>query len=496
MREIRKEYPGVLALSGVDFTLREGEVHCLLGENGAGKSTLMKILSGALRKDSGSIVIDGLEADFQSPADAQSRGVGMIYQDFKLVPELSVAENILLGNEPTKGKSPFIDFGRLHEIARSVLSQLGEKIPTTATVSTLSVAHRQIVEIAKALSRNVRILAMDEPSAALTDKELKNLFAVIRRLKSENVGVIYISHRLEEIFEIGDRVTILRDGKFIHSCPIREVDRRSLVRWMVGRELENEYPHAELRQGKEILRVEQLSGGMVRDVSLILCRGEILGLSGLVGAGRSELAKMIFGADPKISGRVFLDGIEISPRSPREAIDLGIGLLTEDRNKYGLIMQTSVRENISLSNLSDVVRGMFINRAHERAAAQRFTDELRIKTPSIEQAVEHLSGGNRQKVVLARWLFTKSKVLIFDEPTSGIDVGVKYEIYNLIQQLAQSGIGIIVISSDLPEILGICNRIAVMHEGSIAGIVPQSSATQEDIMTLATGGSMGPDHAG
>jgi len=494
MQNIRKQYPGVLALSDVNFELRAGEVHCLVGENGAGKSTLMKVLSGAIRKDSGSILIDGKDVEFHSPADSQRAGIGMIYQEFKLVPELTVAENILLGNEPTKKKSPFVDFKKMHEIARTALAQLGEEIPTTALISSLSVAQRQIVEIAKAISKKVRILAMDEPSAALTENELKNLFAVIRRLKAEGVGIIYISHRLEEIFEIGDRLTVLRDGKFIHSCTVAESDRRSLVRWMVGRELEQEYPKIELKRGEEILKVESVNSDLLKNVNLTVHRGEILGLAGLVGAGRSELARIIFGADPKENGSIYFEGKEIHPRSPREAIDLGIGLLTEDRNKYGLIMQMNVRENISLSNLNDVVKGLFINRSKENSISKKFTNDLRIKTPSIEQEVENLSGGNRQKVVLARWLFTKSKLLIFDEPTVGIDVGIKYEIYNLINQLAKDGIGVIVISSDLPELLGISDRVAVMCEGKLAGVLSRSEATQEKIMTLATGGNLETTH--
>ena len=490
MQNIRKQYPGVLALSDVNFELHAGEVHCLVGENGAGKSTLMKVLSGAIRKDSGTVLIDGKEIEFHSPADSQRAGIGMIYQEFKLVPELTVAENILLGNEPTKGKSPFVDYKKMNEIARVSLAQLGEEIPTTAVVSSLSVAQRQIVEIAKAISKKVRILAMDEPSAALTENELKNLFAVINKLKQDGVGIIYISHRLEEIFDVGDRLTVLRDGKFIHSCNVSESDRRSLVKWMVGRELEQEYPKIELQRGEEILRVENISSELLKNVNLTVHRGEILGLAGLVGAGRSELARIIFGADQKESGSIHLEGKEIHPNSPREAIDLGIGLLTEDRNKYGLIMQMNVRENISLSNLDDVVKGLFINRSKDNSVADKFTNDLRIKTPSIEQEVENLSGGNRQKVVLARWLFTKSKLLIFDEPTVGIDVGVKYEIYNLINQLAKDGIGVIVISSDLPELLGISDRIAVMCEGKLRGILSRNEATQEKVMTLATGGKV------
>jgi ribose transport system ATP-binding protein len=487
MSGIRKQYPGVLALQDVSFELRAGEVHCLLGENGAGKSTLMKILSGAIRKDGGKISIDGTEIDISSPSDARKHGIGMIYQDFKLVPELSVAENIFLGNEPKKSGSPFIDYPVMHASAKRVLETLGESIPTSVPVRTLSIAQRQMVEIAKALSKKVRILAMDEPTAPLTDNEMKNLFKVIRVLKSEGVGIIYISHRLEEIFEIGDRITVLRDGTFIYSCAVAEADKRSLVRWMVGRELEQEYPKIEVEKGKEILRVENLNSGMLKDINFSLYRGEVLGFAGLVGAGRSELARVIFGADPKESGKIVLEGKEISPKSPREAIDNGIGLLTEDRNAYGLIMQMGVRENVTLSNLNELVKGLFIDRSKEVSVAEQYINDLRIKTPGMEQHVEHLSGGNRQKVVLARWLFTKSKVLIFDEPTAGIDVGVKYEIYQLINRLAKEGVGIIVISSDLPELLGVSDRIMVMCEGRIMGSLKRSEATQERVMMMATG---------
>jgi ribose transport system ATP-binding protein len=489
MKSVRKQYPGVLALDDVNFELRAGEVHCLLGENGAGKSTLMKVLSGALARDSGEILIEGQPVELNSPADAQELGIGIIHQDFKLVPELSVAENILLGNEPMKKGLPFIDYEKMHVAAQSAIAQLGEEIDTHSPIRSLSIAQRQLVEIAKAISRNIRILAMDEPSAPLTEKELKNLFAVIRRLKGEGVGIIYISHRLEEIFEVGDRVTILRDGKWVHTCAIKEIDKDGLIRHMVGRDLANEFPRVSLERGREILRLNKVNAGMLKDVSLTLHRGEILGLAGLVGAGRTELARAIFGADPLERGEIFLDGVHVRPRSPREAIDLGIGLLTEDRNRFGLIMQMNIRENISLSNLRQVLRWPFIDRAGEITAARRFSDELHIKAPTSEQQVEALSGGNRQKVVLARWLFTRSKVLIFDEPTSGIDVGVKYEIYTLINKLAQSGIGVIMISSELPELLGICTRIAVMHEGRLMGVLGRHEASQESIMTMAVGTS-------
>ncbi len=487
MRSIRKEYPGVLALDDVNFELQAGEVHCLLGENGAGKSTLMKVLSGAIPKEKGEILIDDKSVEIASPADSQKLGIGMIYQDFKLVPELSVAENILLGNEPVRGKSPFIDFATMNKRAETILAQLGEDFSVAVPVSTLSVAQRQVVEIAKALSKNVRILAMDEPSASLTQREMKNLFVIIKRLKAEGVGIIYISHRLEEIFEIGDRITVLRDGKYIKTCAIEEATRRTLINWMVGREIEQEYPKIELERGEEILRVEHITGGVVKDASFSLHKGEILGFGGLVGAGRTDLARIIFGADKKGSGSIFLQGKEVNPRSPREAIDLGIGLLTEDRNQYGLFMQMDIKENISISNLIELMKGPFIDKKKENTVATEYSNSLRIKTPSIEQQVENLSGGNRQKVVLARWLFTKSKVLIFDEPTVGIDVGVKFEIYNLMNQLAKDGFGVIVISSDLPELLGISDRVVVMWQGTITGVLNSPDFTQERVMMLATG---------
>jgi ribose transport system ATP-binding protein len=485
LKGISKQYPGVRALDGVGFELNAGEVHCLVGENGAGKSTLMKILSGALSKDSGEIIIDGQKAEIHSPSDALKYGIGIIYQDFKLVPELSVAENIFLGKEPMRTRVPLIDYATMHRSARLQLAQLGEELTTTVPVRTLSVGQQQVVEIAKAISQKVTILALDEPSAALTERELVNLFAIIRRLTLEGVGVIYISHRLEEIFQIGDRVTVLRDGMTVNTCRVAEADRKSLIRWMVGRELEDEYPRIELTLGEELFRVENIHAGILSGINFSLHRGEILGFAGLVGAGRTELARIIFGADVKESGKIFLHGKEIAPRSPREAIDLGIGLLTEDRNRFGLIPEMNVIENISLSSLADLLRGPFLDTLKESEKAQLLIEQLRIKTPNGREIVENLSGGNRQKVILARWLLTKSKVLIFDEPTSGIDVGAKYEIYSLIGRLADEGVGIVLISSDLPELLGVCSRIIVMHDGYITGELQKGEATQEKIMALA-----------
>lgn len=492
MENISKGYPGVLALDNVSFELGKGEVHCLLGENGAGKSTLMKILSGALRKDTGNIFIEDNEANYKTPAEAQKFGIGIIYQDFKLIPELTAADNIFLGSEiimghPFGGSSfSFLDKKKMGELAQKTLEELGEKIPSDVPVNKLSVAQRQMIEIAKATQRNIRILAMDEPTASLTTSEIENLFKVIRKLKSEGVGIIYISHRLEEIFEIGDRVTVMRDGRKIATSEIKNTNIKNLIRQMVGRELADEFPKHTAKIGEEILSLENINSGKLKDINLKLHKGEILGLAGLVGAGRSEVARVIFGADKIESGKIFFDGKEQKIKSPKDAINAGIALLTEDRNIYGLFMERSIRENISISNLSPLMNGIFIDKTAEKKTVGSYFNQLQIKAPSQETIVENLSGGNRQKVVLARWLHTSSKVMIFDEPTAGIDVGVKFEIYNLINKLVEQGIGVIVISSELPELIGISDRIVVMCEGRITGELQKREFSQEKILKLAT----------
>jgi len=492
LRQISKRYPGVVALDEASFDLRGGEVHCLLGENGAGKSTLIKVMAGAEKPDSGEIWVNGSQRHFANPAAAISAGIGVIYQDFKLVPALSVAENILLGHQPRRGngKSPFIDWKKLRAEAGALLAQIGVDLPLQQPVSRLSVAQRQMVEIAKALHHRARIIAMDEPSATLTDKELAHLFVLIRRLTNDGVGIIYISHRLEEIFEIGNRLTVLRDGKWVTTTEVASTNRRQLVQWMVGRELKEEAnPSREKPQqnGAEVLRVENLGRDWVSGVSFSLRAGEIFGFAGLVGSGRTEVARMIFGADRKQTGKIFLDGKEIHPRSPAEAIALGIGLLTEDRNQQGLIMGLSVQENIVLSSYDKLRAGWKINWRRVKEISQAHVERLRIRTPSLQQQVANLSGGNRQKVVLARWLTTNCRMLIFDEPTWGVDVGVKHEIHELIRNLAAEGHAIIVISSDLPEVMSLADRLGVMWEGRLAGILSREEATQERIMHLATG---------
>ncbi|MCL6520422.1 MAG: sugar ABC transporter ATP-binding protein [Armatimonadetes bacterium] len=489
MRGITKTYPGVKALDNVDFEVAKGEVHALVGENGAGKSTLMKILAGAQPMDSGEIRINGEVVHITSPQKAMDLGISIIYQEFNLVPYLNAAENIFLGREP-KGILPgFIDFKTMYAEAQRVIDSLGVKLDVRTPVNRLSVAQQQMVEVAKATSRNASIIAMDEPSATLTEHELQNLFELIRSLKSKGVSIIYISHRLEEIFQIADRVTVLRDGRLVGTKPVSEIDRDEIIRMMVGRELKEKIPKESVEFGPPALTIKGLSRkGILHDISFTVHKGEVLGIAGLVGAGRTELARAIFGADPIDSGEIWLNGTRVDIRSPRDAIQLGIGLVTEDRKELGLILGMVVRENISLANLDSLTRFGFVNRREEKKAALKFVEDLMIKTPSIEQQVQNLSGGTQQKVVLAKWLFTQSKVLIFDEPTRGIDVGSKVEIYQLMNQLAANGAAIIMISSELPEILGMSDRIIVMHEGRIAGELSREEATQEKIMHLATGG--------
>jgi ribose transport system ATP-binding protein len=489
MRGISKRYPGVVALDDVRLEVAPGEVHALVGENGAGKSTLMKILAGAEKRDAGEILLDGEPVTIDSPEEAMARGIGIIYQEFNLVPHLTVAENIFLGREPASRIPGFIDFRRMFSEAQSVLASLNMPVNPRALVGELSVAQQQMVEIAKATSRQSRVLAMDEPSATLTEHELRNLFELIASLRSRGESIIYISHRLEEIFSIADRVTVLRDGHHIGTRRIAETSRDELIRMMVGRELKESIPKRPAAPGRPMLEVRNLTrAGAFRDVSFTARAGEIVGLGGLVGAGRTEVVRAIFGADPVDAGEIVLDGRPIQVRSPRDAIRLGIGLAPEDRKGLGLILSMAVRENISLAHLDALTTAGFIDRRREERVAEQYVGSLSIRTPSPEQQVRNLSGGNQQKVVLAKWLFTQSKVLIFDEPTRGVDVGAKTEIYELMNTLAERGVAIIMVSSELPELLGMSDRILVMHEGRLAGELSRAEATQERVMHLATGG--------
>ncbi|MCH8203907.1 MAG: sugar ABC transporter ATP-binding protein [Candidatus Hydrogenedentes bacterium] len=488
MTGITKRFPGVRALDDVDFTLRAGEVHCLVGENGAGKSTLMKILAGGLHADSGDIRLGNETVHFRSPYHAQELGISMIYQEFNLCPYLSVAENIFLGRQPRIGRSPFIDWATLRRNAQELLARIGVDIDVTKGAGECSVAEQQMVEIAKALTFDARIMIMDEPSATLTKREIDALFVLIGELRHRGIGIIYISHRLEEIYRIGDRVTVMRDGKRVATEDVSAVGRDEIIRMMVGRELKDEYPKESFQQGEARLQVEGLSrGGAFYDVNLTLHTGEIVGLTGLVGSGRTEVARALFGADPFDRGEIRLDGHPVTLRSPRDAIRQGIGLLTEDRKNQGLVLGMKVRENMTLANLKALTGRWLIHRDDERRTAEGMVRDLEIRTPSVEQITGNLSGGNQQKVVLAKWLFTECSVLIFDEPTRGIDIGAKVGIYNLMNNLVRKGVCILMISSELPEVLGMCDRILVMHEGRIAGELSRAEATQEAIMRLATG---------
>ena len=487
LRGIRKAYPGVVALDGVDLDLAPGEVHVLLGENGAGKSTLMKVISGAVARDAGEIAINGTPAAIRGPRDAQALGVGIIYQEFNLIPHLTAGENIFLGREPALAPG-VIDQRRLMRDAQQQLDALGVSIDARAVVSRLSVAQQQMVEVAKALSLDARVLIMDEPTSALTAQEINELFAAIRRLKARGVAIVYISHRMEELFAIGDRVTVLRDGRHVGTRAIGETTMAELVRLMVGRDLKDQFPKQRATIGEEVLRVDRLRrDGVLHDISFSLRRGEVVGLAGLMGSGRTELARAIFGADTIDGGRVFVRGEEKKITSPRVAIDLGLGFLTEDRKQQGLVLVLSVRENVCLPSVGRWSRAGVVQTSRENAATEQRVRELRIKTPSVLQRVVNLSGGNQQKVVLAKWLCTEADILIFDEPTRGIDVGAKVEIYQLINQLAARGAAILMISSELPEILGMSDRILVMSGGRIAGEFLANEATQEKLLAAALG---------
>jgi ribose transport system ATP-binding protein len=487
MRGITKRFPGVTALDGVDFELERGEVHVILGENGAGKSTLIKMLSGAYQPDEGEILFEGEPVRIHSAAVAQGLVISTIYQEFNLVPQLTVAENVFLGRQPRR--LGIVDRRRMREQARRLLERIRVRVDPDAPVSALGVAQRQMVEIAKALSLEARVLIMDEPTASLSGQEVQRLFEIVRGLKQEEVGVIFISHHLEEVTEIGDRVTVLRDGKLVGQVPAT-TDHSELVRMMVGRSIEDQFPRRRPEIGDVLLEVRDLSReGVLEELSLRVRAGEVVGIAGIVGAGRTELARAIFGVDPVDSGEVWVEGRRMERFDPREAKHRGIGFATEDRQGQGIVPPLSVAENLALASLERYTRAGLLNRREERSQAEKMIEDLNIRTPGPDQEVRYLSGGNQQKVVIGKWLLADSRVLIMDEPTRGIDVGAKVEIYELMNELTEQGAGILMISSDLPEVLGMSDRILVMAGGRITGELSGEEATQERVMTLATQGS-------
>jgi ribose transport system ATP-binding protein len=483
-RNVSKEFPGVLAVDSVDLEIMPGEVHVVAGENGAGKSTLMKLLSQVERPSGGEVEISGEPVEYHGPRHAQTLGVAMVYQEFALASHLSIAENLYMGREP--GRFGFVNRRAESQEARGLLERVGLRTDPDRVVMSLTVAEMQRVEIAKALAIDAKVVIMDEPTATLAEKEIEDLFEVIRDLASQGIAILYISHRLDEIFRIADRVTVMRDGKIVDTLPTSELDEDKLVRLMVGRDIGNLYPKTEVEIGDVVLRTEGITRGHVlKDCSFEVRSGEILGFAGLVGAGRTELARAVFGADRIDSGTVELDGRNLRIRGPQNAIEAGIGYLTEDRKGEGLALQLGVDQNITLAHLP--ARLGFINLAEERRIARRRRDELNIRTPSIRRRVQVLSGGNQQKVVVARWLETRARVLFFDEPARGIDVGAKAEMFSLIEDLAKEGQAIVMISSYLPELLNMCDRILVMHEGEVAGVIPRREFSEERVMALAAG---------
>ena len=488
VQNLSKSFPGVKALDAVQFDLRAGEVHALMGENGAGKSTLMKILAGVYRKDSGEIRLNGDRVDIESPAHAQSLAIGIIHQELQLMGDLTAAQNIFLGHEPRKMFGLLLDEEQLNRDAQALFDRMHLVLDPTTRIDTLTVARQQMVEIAKALSFKSRVLIMDEPTAALNNAEIEELFRIIRQLRSEGVGIVYISHKMDEIQRIADRITVLRDGAYVDTVPA-DTPMPEVIAMMVGRYLEHTEKHIPDTSANDVLlEVRGLNRGrVIRDVSFSVRSGEIVGLAGLMGAGRTEVARAVFGADPVDSGEIRVRGERVRITSPQDAVRAGLGYLSEDRKHFGLATGMDVESNITLPSLKRWLKwGIFLNRPAIHTISQQMVDKLRIKTPSLTQTARLLSGGNQQKVVIAKWLVQDCDILIFDEPTRGIDVGAKSEIYKLLVDLAEQGRAIVVISSELPEVLQLSHRILVMCEGRITGEVAGNTATQEDLMALAT----------
>jgi rhamnose transport system ATP-binding protein len=486
LNNITKRFGGVEVLHGVSFTLRQGEVHALLGENGAGKSTLIKVITGVHQPDGGEIYLNGKRVHFNDTLESRQAGIAAIYQELSLCPDLNVAENIFLGRQPTAigGR---IDWRKLYSEADRLLTSLGVHLDLKTKARNLSIAQMQSVEIARAFSLNARILIMDEPTSSLTLNEVAELFGLVRRLRDEGAAIIFISHRLEELFEVADRVTVLRDGSYVDTRAVKDVSRDELIRLMVGRTISNLFPKQEVEPGEMALKVEHLSRtGTFEDISFELHRGEILGMAGLVGAGRTNVARALFGVEPPTSGTIQIDGRQVEITSPQQAINLGLAYVPEDRQLHGLIPAMDITSNISLPILKEYSRRGWLQDKAERSAAFSAARQMEVRANSIWQIARTLSGGNQQKVVLAKWLSTKPRILILDEPTRGIDVGTKAAVHALMSKLAAEGIAILMISSELPEVLGMSDRIIVMHEGQMTGHFTRAEATQEKIIFAAT----------
>jgi ribose transport system ATP-binding protein len=489
MEGISKSFPGVQALQEVNFEVTRGEIHALVGENGAGKSTLMKVLTGALHLDEGRIILRGEPVEIHSPSDSQELGISMIHQELSLIPYLNVGKNVYLGREPRRRIPGFIDWKKLYSQTQELLGQLNLDVRARAEAQDLSIAQQQMVEVAKALSIEADLIAMDEPTSSLTDRETEVLFDVMRKLRDQGVAIIFITHRLEEVFEVSDRITVLRDGRHIATAPTAELNHNQVVQLMVGRELDNMYPYSETKERGVALQADDLADGQeLHGVSLELQGGQILGVAGLVGAGRTALAETLFGLRQATAGEIHIDGQVVKLHSAKQAIEHGLGFVPEDRKLQGLFLNMAVRENITMSSTSLVSNFGFVNTNKANKLADEYVDKLDIRTPSLRQRIRNLSGGNQQKVIIARWLTLKPRVLILDEPTRGVDVGAKAEIHGLMRQLAEDGVAVLMISSELPEIIGVSDRILVMHEGRVTGRFERNEASQDMIMHAATGG--------
>lgn len=490
MKGINKAFGSNQVLRDAGFVLEDGEVHALMGENGAGKSTLMKILTGVYKKDAGTITIDGKEVNFKNPQEAEKAGIIFIYQELNVLYDLTVEENLFMGKEITKFFG-ICDKKAMRAKAQEVMEKMGVNIPVDAVMSDLSVGQQQMVEICKALMVDAKVLIMDEPTAALTERETESLFKVMKSLREKDVSIVYISHRMEEIFELCDRITILRDGSYIGTEKISEINMDGVVRMMIGREIGERFPKRDVKIGDVVLRVEGLTRKEIfHDVSFDVRAGEVLGVAGLMGAGRTEIMRAIFGCIPKDQGNIYIEGQKVRIKNPEQAIKAGIGFITEDRKTEGLLLEKSISDNIEIANLKTVSKKGVLSRKKEKDLVKKEIEEFHIKCFGPWHECNNLSGGNQQKVVLAKWIATNPKILILDEPTRGVDIGAKKEIYNVINQMAALGVAVVMVSSELPEVLGMSDRIMVVREGEVRGVLDGKAADQEKIMTLATGGTL------